>query len=79
MRQYITKLRYLFIILAVFALLVFGWLGAFEPAHSAGRPTPTACRAGVEGKNYCPDGFQTSVARPGDFAPRRGTPTKPKR
>lgn len=50
-----------------------------EPAHSAARPTPTACRAGVEGKNFCPDRFATSEARPNQHnRPVRATPT-PKR
>jgi hypothetical protein len=61
-------------------ILALAWMAGYlktPQVESAPRATPTPCRAGVEGKDFCPDQFQTSVARPGDFAPRRGTP-KPK-
>lgn len=62
----------------VFFILIIAALAIFATPELVGgkaRPTPTACRAGVEGKEYCADRFATSQARPGDAAPRRATQT----
>lgn len=70
----------LYLILAILTLAIFGMLGAFSTmeAGAAPRRTPVpTCRPGVEGRDFCADRFQTSVARPNQRnVPIQATPTR---
>lgn len=78
MKKHSTNLLFLYIVLATMAAGIL-WMVAetAEPVGAKPRTTPTACRPGVEGIDYCGDRLATSVARSGQRnVPRRETPTR---
>lgn len=83
MQQYRLKLRFLFVVLVILTLAIFGMLGAFSTMEAAAKPraTPTpTCETIAEGILRCGAAFATSVARPNEKnRPVRATATpKPK-
>lgn len=70
------------LIVGVVVLYLATMAGFFSVSEAGAKPrvTPTVgCRPGVEGREFCGDRFATSVARPGDYQPKRGTPVPTRR
>lgn len=67
------------LILGAVILYLASMAGFFSVSEAGAKPRPTVvgCRPGVEGRDFCPDGFATSQAKPGQFdRPRTATPQR---